>query len=80
MKNNVIIPVYNYVECTSVANPVKGFNINRTTYLVKPTPGGGVPEPHRRVNYSITLVISGEITQYIDFEKYTVIAPALILM
>ncbi|SFF01470.1 AraC-type DNA-binding protein [Chitinophaga sp. CF118] len=77
MKNNVIIPVYNYVECADVANPIKGFNINRTTYLVKPS---GVTEPHRRVNYSVTLVLSGEITQFIDFEKYTVKAPALILL
>lgn len=77
MKNNVIIPVYNYVESSSVANSIKGFNIHRTTYLVKP---GDTPEPHRRVNYSITLVLSGEMTQYIDFEKFTVKAPALVLL
>lgn len=77
MKNNLIIPVYNYVDCNNVANPIKGFSMNRTTYLVKP---GGVMEPHRRVDYSITLVLSGEITQYIDFEKYTVKAPALLLL
>jgi AraC-like DNA-binding protein/quercetin dioxygenase-like cupin family protein len=77
MKNNVIIPVYNYVECNPVANPIKGFNMNRSTYLVKPE---GITEPHRRVDYSVTLVISGELTQYIDFEKYTIKAPALLLL
>ena len=77
MKNNVIIPVYDYVDSTDIANPIKGFKINRTTYLVQPV---GIMEPHRRKNYSITLLLSGEITQYIDFEKHIVKAPALVLL
>jgi AraC-like DNA-binding protein len=78
MRNNVIIPVYNYaVECNTGPNPIKGFNIKRSTYLVQLD---GEMEPHRRIDYSITLVLSGEMTLFIDFEKYTVKAPALILL
>lgn len=77
MRNNVLIPVYNYADVNSPSNPIKGFHIDRTTYLVQPD---DVSEPHRRSNYSITLLLSGESTQYIDFEKFTVKAPALIML
>ncbi|SHN13268.1 helix-turn-helix domain-containing protein [Chitinophaga sp. CF418] len=77
MRNNVLIPVYNYADVNRPENPVKGFHIDRTTYLVQP---GDMTEPHRRSNYSLTLLLSGEIVQYIDFEKYTVKAPALIML
>lgn len=77
MRNNVSIPVYDYADVNKIDNPVKGFHIDRTTYLVQPD---DVMEPHRRNNYSITLVLSGETTQYIDFKKYTVKAPAMILL
>lgn len=77
MRNNVLIPVYNYADVNRPDNPVKGFHIDRTTYLVQP---GDMTEPHRRSNYSITLLLSGESVQYIDFEKHTVKAPALIML
>lgn len=77
MRNNVLIPVYNYADVNRPGNPVRGFHIDRTTYLVQP---GDMSEPHRRSNYSLTLLLSGESVQYIDFEKYTVKAPALILL
>ncbi|MCF6404542.1 AraC family transcriptional regulator [Chitinophaga filiformis] len=77
MRNNVLIPIYNYADVNRPENPVKGFHIDRTTYLVQP---GDMTEPHRRSNYSLTLLLSGESVQYIDFEKYTVKAPALILL
>ncbi|PSL23790.1 helix-turn-helix domain-containing protein [Chitinophaga ginsengisoli] len=77
MRNNVLIPVYNYADVNRPGNPVRGFHIDRTTYLVQP---GDMSEPHRRSNYSLTLLLSGESVQYIDFEKYTVKAPALIML
>ena len=77
MKNNVVIPVYNTADYNDVPNPLKGFYINRSTYLVQPD---DLEEPHRRKHFSITLVLSGETTQYIDFEKYAVKGPAVILL
>lgn len=77
MRNNVLIPVYNYADVNRPDNPVRGFHIDRTTYLVQP---GDMSEPHRRSNFSLTLLLSGESIQYIDFEKYTVKAPALIML
>ncbi|WP_343691217.1 AraC family transcriptional regulator [Chitinophaga sp.] len=77
MKTNVVIPVYNVDDCTDLQNPLKGFFINRTTYLVQPE---DLKEPHRRKHFSITLVLSGETTQYIDFEKYTVKGPAVVML
>jgi AraC-like DNA-binding protein len=73
MRNNVLAPVFNLEHNAQSNTP--GFHINRTTYLQ-----GDLKEPSRRANYSITLVLSGETTQYIDFEKYIVKAPALILL
>ncbi|MBW8683200.1 helix-turn-helix domain-containing protein [Chitinophaga rhizophila] len=77
MRNNVMIPVYDYADVNRPGNPVKGFHIDRTTYLVQP---GDVSEPHRRSNYSLTLLLSGESVHYIDFEKYVVTAPAMIML
>jgi AraC family transcriptional regulator, transcriptional activator of pobA len=77
MRNNVLIPVYDYADVNRPDNPVKGFHIDRTTYLVQPEDAS---EPHRRSNYSLTILLSGESTQYIDFEKYVVKAPALVML
>lgn len=74
MKDNMLMPVYNHED--NAPKPIPGFHINRTTYLQ----GDLNNEPGRRTNFSLTLVLSGETTQYIDFEKYIVKAPAMILL
>jgi AraC-like DNA-binding protein/quercetin dioxygenase-like cupin family protein len=77
MRNNVLIPVYNFADVTNAATPVKGFHIDRTTYLVQPE---DKTEPQKSAHFNVILLLSGEYTQYIDFEKYTVTAPAMVML
>lgn len=76
MKNNVLIPVYNITEFNRKdADAIEGFTIGRNTnYMVSNM------HPHRHTGFTITLLLSGQVTQYIDFEKYTITAPAVILL
>lgn len=75
MKNNVLIPVVNINEFKTDADAIEGFAISRDS-------GKWISNmhPHRHTGFTISLLISGQITQYIDFEKYTVTAPAVILL
>jgi AraC-like DNA-binding protein len=76
-----MIPVYDLTLCASGPQPIEGFSISRVHH----SHSSGVvmhkiKHPHRHAGYSISLLLSGEIRQYIDFEKYTVKAPAVILL
>jgi AraC-like DNA-binding protein len=75
MKNNVLIPVYNITEFTKDVDGIEGFTIGRSTRIPV-----GKMHPHRHSGFTITLLLSGQITQYIDFEKYTISAPAVVLL
>lgn len=77
MRNNLLIPVYDLTECHQQEEPLKGFSIAR--YRSK----GYIAElqrPHRHAGYSIMLILSGKLTHYIDFQQYTVVAPALMFL
>lgn len=76
MKNNVLIPVYDISAQMPGASEMPGFTIGRSLNM----PAGGAVHPHRHAGFTITLLLSGQMTQYIDFEKYTVAAPAVILL
>ncbi|GAA0551550.1 helix-turn-helix domain-containing protein [Chitinophaga japonensis] len=74
MKNNVLIPVVDLNKHLPGSNAIEGFSIGRSAYWPS------VQQPHRHTGFTITLLLSGQVTQYIDFEKYTVTAPAVILL
>ncbi|MGE7776666.1 helix-turn-helix domain-containing protein [Chitinophaga sp. NPDC101104] len=40
----------------------------------------GIASPHRHDGYTIDILLKGSVTQYIDFEKHTIQAPALIML
>ncbi|WP_298716698.1 helix-turn-helix domain-containing protein [Chitinophaga sp.] len=40
----------------------------------------GIASPHRHDGYTIDILLKGSVTQYIDFEKHTIHAPALIML
>ncbi len=40
----------------------------------------GHDEPHRHDGYTIMLLLKGSVTEYIDFEKHTIHAPAIIML
>jgi AraC-like DNA-binding protein len=70
---DTIIPVYNFIACAG----------GKDFAIVKSEPDEIITSlhaPHRHEGYSITLLLRGRITQFIDFEKYTIAAPAVISM
>jgi AraC-like DNA-binding protein len=74
MKNNqALIPVYDMAAC-----------IPGTNFIIKKTEGNSVPSymaiPHRHTDYKISFLQEGEVTHYTDFEKYTIKAPALLML
>ena len=75
MKNNVLIPVYDISTQAPANLAIDGFAVGRSLSMM-----GGTEEPHRHKGFTITLLLSGQMTQYIDFEKHTVSAPAVILL
>ncbi|KAA2239544.1 helix-turn-helix domain-containing protein [Chitinophaga agrisoli] len=75
MKNNVLIPVYDINKHDAGNLAIDGFAVGRS--LNMPAHNN---EPHRHTGFTITLLLSGQLTQYIDFEKHTVSAPAVILL
>ncbi len=75
MKNNVLIPVYDISKHAAGNLAIDGFAVGRSLNM----PASNL-EPHRHTGFTITLLLSGQLTQYIDFEKHTVSAPAVILL
>jgi hypothetical protein len=74
MKNNqALIPVYDMAAC-----------IPGTNFIIKKTEGNSVPSymaiPHRHTDYKISFLQEGEVTHYTDFEKFTIKAPALLML
>jgi AraC-like DNA-binding protein len=73
MKNNPTIPVYDLSAC-----------MPGTNFIIKKTEGKSVPAylstPHRNRDYKISFLLEGEVTHYTDFEKYTIVAPALLMV
>lgn len=71
--NNALIPVYDMAAC-----------IPGTNFIIKKTEGSSVPSymaiPHRHTGYKISFLQEGEVTHYTDFEKYTIKAPALLML
>ena len=71
--NNALIPVYDMAAC-----------IPGTNFTIKKTEGNSVPSymaiPHRHTGYKISFLQEGEVTHYTDFEKYTIKAPALLML
>jgi AraC-like DNA-binding protein len=71
--NNALIPVYDMAAC-----------IPGTNFTIKKTEGHSVPSymaiPHRHTGYKISFLQEGEVTHYTDFEKYTIKAPALLML
>lgn len=67
------IPVYSITACSGGTN----FAI-RTFEMDDKIPELSVP--HRHEDYSISLLVKGSLTKYIDFEKYSVQAPAIFSM
>jgi AraC-like DNA-binding protein len=71
--NNTLIPVYDMAAC-----------IPGTNFIIKKTEGNSVPSymaiPHRHTGYKISFLQEGEVTHYTDFEKYTIKAPALLML
>jgi AraC-like DNA-binding protein len=55
-----------------------------TNFIIKRTEGNSVPSymavPHRHTDYKISFLLEGEVTHYTDFEKYTIQAPALLML
>jgi AraC-like DNA-binding protein len=68
------IPVYRLEDCTDgeqfFIGKWKGCEAE-VSYL---------SEPHRHNGYSIDILLEGSITQYIDFKRYDIKAPAIMLM
>ena len=64
------IPVFNMIACSGGTD----FAIRRITLDEKLSM---LSVPHRHEGYSISLLLSGTVTKYIDFQKYTVLAPAI---
>jgi AraC-like DNA-binding protein len=74
MKNNQAqIPVYDMAAC-----------IPGTNFIIKRTEGNSVPSymaiPHRHTDYKISFLQEGEVAHYTDFERFTIKAPALLML
>jgi AraC-like DNA-binding protein len=71
--NHTQIPVYDMGACIPGSN-----------FIIKTTEGNVVPSymavPHRHTGYKIVFLQEGEVTHYTDFEKYTIKAPALLML
>jgi AraC-like DNA-binding protein len=64
------IPVYNIIACSGGTDfAIRKFGLGEIK--------SAVCIPHRHEGYSIALLVKGSVTKYVDFEKYTVHAPAL---
>ena len=73
MMNQVetIIPVYDLRICMGA----KDFAIKRVSpFQIL----GHLQVPHRQEGYNVALLLNGRITRFIDFEQYTIDAPAII--
>lgn len=68
-----VIPVYNLVTCSGG----KDFVIHK---LDQDDFCAEMMNPHRHDGYNILLLLNGRITKYVDFQKYSLEAPALISM
>ncbi len=70
---DVKIPVYNLAACLGAGE----FAVSK----FQPEPlFTKLMIPHRQELYSITMLVRGSVTKFIDFEKYEVTAPAIISM
>lgn len=68
-----IIPVYNLRACTGTKDfAIIHFDMFEMLAKLK--------VPHRQEGYNVNLLIKGSITQYIDFERHVIEAPAVISM
>lgn len=76
-----MIPVLDMTTYTPGPDAIEGFNIIRFfSREENRAPKPRTDFPYRQTGFSISLLLSGEIRPYIDFEKYTVKAPAVILL
>lgn len=67
------IPVYNLMQCVGGTD----FAITR----FKPQPlFSKLQIPHRQEGYTVSLLLRGKLTKYIDFQKHEIEAPAIISM
>lgn len=67
---DTIIPVYNLIECSGGTNfGIQKIELNEELCALQ--------IPHRNEGYSITLLTKGSVTKFIEFEKYTIEAPAM---
>lgn len=73
MKTDTIIPVYNLPDRSGA-----GFIISNNQ--CEESSRAHPDLPHRHTNYTIELLRDGEITHQIDFDRYTVKAPAILLI
>lgn len=69
---DTIIPVYHLATCTG------GKNFIVWRMEAEDMPHAAVP--HRHDSYSISLLLSGRLTVYIDFERHAIEGPAIISM
>lgn len=73
MKTDAIIPTYDLKQCAGFKDFIISNNqCDEADFHSL--------EPHRHASYTIDILVRGELTMYLDFEKFQVKAPAVILI